>query len=87
VKPVPEEEWMAQKLEDEAASVTREPLTQEPVTQESLAPPEAEPAGSRDAPVDGEGGDRSRRPRRRRQRRAGTPTRLIGTGKTGPDDD
>lgn len=92
VKPVPEEQWMAQKLEDEAASVTQEPVTQEPVTrepvtQESLAPPEAERVESKDAPVDGEGSDRSRRPRRRRQRRAGTPTRLIGTGKTGPDDD
>jgi hypothetical protein len=82
VKPVPEEEWMARKLEDEAASAA-----QEPVTQESLTPPEAEPAGSGEALVDGKGGDRERRPRRRRQRRAGTPTRLIGTGKTAPDDD
>jgi ribonuclease G len=76
VKPVPEEEWMAKKRDLEASSVT----------QESLSPPSAEPTSRPDAPVEGDS-DRAERPRRRRQRRSGTPTRLIGTGKSADDED
>jgi ribonuclease G len=77
VKPVPEEEWMAQKKEAEMTSVT----------QESLSPPPAEPSARSESPVQDESGDRQHRPRRRRQRRSGTPTRLIGTGKSADDED
>jgi hypothetical protein len=75
VKPIPEEEWMARKKEIEAASVTQESFEEKPARNEpeSTAKPE-------------DTGDRSSRPRRRRTRRAGTPTRLIGTGKTSDDD-
>ena len=77
MKPVPEDEWMEKRRTLEAESVT----------QESMAPP-AEPAEPAEpqAPRGDSAEDRERRPRRR-SRRAGTPTRLIGTGKTSKDDD
>jgi len=78
VKPVPEEEWMAKKQELEAASVT----------QESLSPPDPEPEKRAETPpAQGEDPGERSRPRRRRARRAGTPTRLIGTGKKSDDED
>lgn len=79
VRPVPEDEWIENKRvadEQAAARAAAEP----PV----IASPEPSTVPESREP---EPRERTERPRRRRRRAAGTPTRLIGTGKTRPDED
>jgi len=77
VRPVPEEEWMEQKRiadEREAERTVNEPVVS----------PDPAPSPERAEAVPQQ---RTDRPRRRRRRTAGIPTRLIGTGKTDTDKD